>query len=275
MLDEKEKLLKKNILFNLRKNKKVATAYEKAKVLWCIVAVFLSLTIIGLIYFISDASNIYHISVEGNYYLSDEDILKMSGIAEDSKYLFTIPFVVERRIKENNIIEECRVRLMDNSLVRIEVKEKKIVGYALENGLYVLVMSDGERSGLNNDNLYLISKVPLIEGFDEQEMKQVQKYLGECDRKVIDQISEIHKFPQLKYQNLELVMVDGNYIFTSIYGLNILEKYYDIESSYVSDRKQCYYFEDISGNAYTSACPWEESEEIIEEETEEGKTQEE
>ena len=275
MLDEKEKLLKKNILFNLRKNKKVATAYEKAKVLWCIVAVFLSLTIIGLIYFISDASNIYHISVEGNYYLSDEDILKISGIDEDSKYLFTIPFVVERRIKENNIIEECHVRLMDNSLVRIEVKEKKIVGYALENGLYVLVMSDGERSGLNNDNLYLISKVPLIEGFDEQEMKQVQKYLGECDRKVIDQISEIHKFPQLKYQNLELVMVDGNYIFTSIYGLNILEKYYDIESSYVSDRKQCYYFEDISGNAYTSACPWEESEEIIEEETEEGKTQEE
>ena len=269
MLDEKEKLLKKNILFNLRKNKKVATAYEKAKALWCTVAVFLSLLIIGTIYFISDASNIYRIAIDGNYYLSEKDILELSGIDDRSKYLFTIPFVVEKRIKENSIIEDCHVSLLDNRLVRIEVKEKKIVGYALENGLYVLVMADGERSGLNNENLYLITRLPLIEGFDDQEMKQIQKYLGECDRAVIDQISEIHKFPQLKYQNLELVMADGNFIFTSVYGLNILEKYYDIESSYVSDRKQCYYFEDISGNAYTSACPWEEVEEVTEEAPEE------
>ena len=198
----------------------------------------------------------------------------MSGLSDRHKYLLTVPFIVENRIKENNIIEDCHVNLLDNRLVKIEVKEKKIVGYALENGLYVLVMNDGERSGLNSSNLYLISKVPLIEGFDEQEMKQLQKHLGECDREVIDQISEIHSFPQLKYQNLELVMADGNFIFTSVYGLNILEKYYDIESSFVSDRKQCYYFEDISGNAYTSACPWEEAEETAVEETEE-KTEEE
>lgn len=268
MLDEKENLLKKNILFNLRKNKKVATAYEKAKTLWCTVAVFLSLALIAAIYLLSDASNIYHISIEGNYYLNREDILKMSGIDEHDKYLFTLPFVVEKRIKESNIIEDCHVRLLDNALVKIEVKEKKIVGYALENGLYALVMADGGRSGLNNENLYLISRIPLIEGFDEKEMAQIQKYLGECERDVIDQISEIHKFPELKYQNLELVMADGNFIFTSIYGLNILEKYYKIESSYVSDRKQCYYFEDISGNAYTSACPWEEIEEPGEETTE-------
>lgn len=265
MLDEKQKLLKKNILLNLRKNKKVATAYEKAKSLWCLVAVFLSLVIIGLIYFLSDASNIYHVTVEGNYYLKDEDVLALSGLDDQHKYLFTIPFIVEKRIKENSIIEDCHVTLLNNRLVKIEVKEKKIVGYALENGLYVLVMKNGERSGLNNTNLYLISKVPLIEGFNEDELKQIQKYLGECDREVIDQISEIHNYPGLKYQNLELVMVDGNFIFTSVYGLNILEKYYKIESSYVSERRQCYYFEDISGNAYTSACPWEEVEETAEE----------
>jgi len=198
-------------------------------------------------------------------YLKDEDVLALSGLDDQHKYLFTIPFIVEKRIKENSIIEDCHVTLLNNRLVKIEVKEKKIVGYALENGLYVLVMKNGERSGLNNTNLYLISKVPLIEGFNEDELKQIQKYLGECDREVIDQISEIHNYPGLKYQNLELVMVDGNFIFTSVYGLNILEKYYKIESSYVSERRQCYYFEDISGNAYTSACPWEEVEETAEE----------
>ena len=267
MLDEKQKLLKRNSLFNLRKNRKVATAYEKAKAFWCTVAVFLSLVIICLIYFISSSSNIYHISVEGNYYLNDRDIVELSGLSDRSKYLLTLPFMVEKKIKKNSIILDCKVSLLEKRLVKITVKEKKIVGYALQNGLYVLVMDDDERLALTNDNLYLISKVPLLEGFNEQELVLIEKNLGECDYEIIDQISEIHKFPQLKFQNLELIMADGNYIFTSVYGLNILNKYYDIRSSFVSERKQCYYFEDISGNAYTSACPWEEVEqEIIEEE---------
>ena len=108
MLDEKENLLKKNILFNLRKNKKVATAYEKAKVLWCTVAVFLSLTLIGLIYFISDASNIYHISIEGNYYLSEKEILEMSGLSDHNKYLFTIPLLVETGLKRTTSSKTVR-----------------------------------------------------------------------------------------------------------------------------------------------------------------------
>lgn len=270
MLEEKEKIISKNILLNLRRNKKEATAYEKAKVLWCIVAVFLSLLLIGLIYFLSDASNIYHIDVEGNKYLSTQSIIEESKLTKNSKYILTIPFVIENRIKDNPLVEDCKVTLNDKRLVQIEVVEKKIVGYILENGLYELVTGSNEKISLNNDNLYLIGTVPLIEGFNEEDLITLERHLDKCDYSIINQISEIHSYPDLKFQNVELVMADGNYIFTSVFGMEILNKYFDIESSYISDRKQCYYFEDISGNAYTSACPWEIVEEEVQpEETEE------
>ena len=270
MLEEKEKIISKNILLNLRRNKKETTAYEKAKVLWCIVAVFLSLLLIGLIYFLSDASNIYHIDVEGNKYLSTQNIIEESKLTKNSKYILTIPFVVENRIKDNPLVEDCKVTLNDKRLVQIEVVEKKIVGYILENGLYELVTGNNEKISLNNDNLYLIGSVPLIEGFNEEDLITLERHLDKCDYSIINQISEIHSYPDLKFQNVELVMADGNYIFTSVFGMEILNKYFDIESSYISDRKQCYYFEDISGNAYTSACPWEKVEEEVQpEDTEE------
>ena len=137
------------------------------------------------------------------------------------------------------------------------MKEKKIVGYAPENGLNVLIVDNGEKIGIGKDQMYLIASGPIIEGFDEEGLVTLAKQLNKCDNKIIKEISEIHRYPELKYQDVELVMRDGNYVFTSVYGINILEHYFDIESSYVSSGKSCYYFEDISGNAYISACPWE------------------
>ena len=123
-----------------------------------------------------------------------------------------------------------------------------------DHGFFIL--EDGNRIEMTNDNIHIISNVPLISGFNDEELSLIAKNFADCDYLIINEISEIHKYPELKYQDVELVMRDGNYIFTSVYGLNILNHYYDIESSYMSVENSCYYFEDISGNAYTSACPW-------------------
>ena len=109
--------------------------------------------------------------------------------------------------------------------------------------------------------MYLITMAPIIEGFQKDDLILLEKNLAKCEPQIINEISEIHFFPEIKYQNVELIMRDGNYIFSSAYGLEILAHYHDIVSSYVQDAKSCYYFEDISGNAYTSACPWQKQEE--------------
>ena len=261
MLDDKEKLLKKNRLFSIRRNRKEKTAYEKARTFYFFLSVFLCLLLIGVIYFCSDISNVYRIVVEGNVYLKDEDIIEASGLSDRSKYLLILPPQIEKRIRQNSLIEDAQLKLLDGRLVRISVSEKKIVGYAPENGLNVLILANGERVGISKNNMYLITCGPIIEGFAEEELNTLAKQLGKCQQKIIREISEIHNYPALKYQNVELIMRDGNYVFSSVYGLDILDHYFDIESSFISDGHHCYYFEDISGNAYISACPWEEPEE--------------
>lgn len=261
MLDDKENLLEKNRLFNIRKYKKASSAYEKAKNLYFALSILLSLILIVLIYFLSSASDIYRITVEGNVYLKDEDIIQASGLDTEDKFFLTFPSAIRKRIEKDPLIAKADVSLMRGRLVRINVEEKKIVAYAPENGLNVLILADGSRVGISKQNMYLIAKAPIVEGFDEQELELLIKELDHCERKIIEQISEIHYFPQLKYQYVELVMADGDFVFTSPYGLEILNHYFDIKSSYISSGNQCYYFEDISGNAYTSACPWEPVEE--------------
>ena len=270
MLDDKEKLLKKNRLFSIRRNRKEKTAYEKARTFYFFLSVFLCLVLIGLVYFLNDVSSVYRIAVEGNVYLKDEDIIEVSGLSDRSKYLLILPPRIENRIKENSLIEDAEVKLMEGRLVKIRVSEKKIVGYAPENGLNVLILADGERVGISKNNMYLITCGPIIEGFTEEELNTLAKQLGKCQQKIIKEISEIHNYPALKFQNVELIMRDGNYIFTSVYGMNILDHYFDIETSFISSEHHCYYFEDISGNAYISACPWEEPEEQTPEKEEEG-----
>ncbi|MBQ2233601.1 MAG: FtsQ-type POTRA domain-containing protein, partial [Erysipelotrichaceae bacterium] len=252
MLDDKENLLQKNKLFNIRKDRKKKTAYEKARSFYFVLSIILSLVIIAATYFLSSVSNVYRISVDGNIYLKDEDIIQMSGLSEKSKYLLVMPFQVREKIKKNELIEDVKVERLEGRLVKISVKEKKIVGYAPENGLNVLIVDNGEKIGIGKDQMYLIASGPIIEGFDEEGLVTLAKQLNKCDSKIIKEISEIHRYPELKYQDVELVMRDGNYVFTSVYGINILEHYFDIESSYVSSGKSCYYFEDISGNAYIS-----------------------
>ena len=261
MLEEKKQILDKNKFLNDRKNAKILSKYDKAKRRNLVLSVFICLIIIGVLYLTFDISNIKGINVEGNIYLKTEDILKISGLSKNDKYIFTNPDRVEENIKTNLLIDSCDVIKCDDQTIKIIVKEKKAIGYAFEENENVLILSDDSRLALTKDNLYLIEKVPMIEGFSKDKLILIEKNLQDVGYKMLNEISEIHYYPELKFQDHKIIMRDGNNIFTSVYGLNLLNKYYDMISSYDSKGYKCYYIEDISGNAYTSACPWEAVEE--------------
>ena len=257
MLNDRKKILEKNEYLNERKNAKIASRFNKAKILYLMLSVFLCIAFISTVYFLTNYSNIKAIVIEGNVYLKDENILELSKISTSSKFLFTNARKIKESIKENGLINDCEVRMLDDQTVNIKVEEKKIVGYAYEDKHNVLILEDDSRYVLSKSDLYLIGKVPLIEGFTKDKIILIEKNFNEVDYRMINEISEIHYYPELKFQDHEIIMRDGNYVFTSVYGLKILNKYYDIALSYTDGTNKCYYIEDISGNAYTSACPWE------------------
>lgn len=256
MLEDKKKILGANIFLNNREQFKQNNIERKDRNILLLLAMILGLALIFLTYFLSDASNIYRVSINGNIYLSDDELFKLSGLDYKDKYIFISKHKIERRIKENKLIRDCKVDLLANNVVRINVEEYKVIGYSYEDNNNVLIIENDERIILGKDNIYLIENVPLIHGFKAEDIVLLEKNLNEIDYKLINEISEIHYYPELKYQNVMLLMRDGNYIFTSTYGLYLLDKYHEIGSSYINKENECYYFEDISGNAYVSACPW-------------------
>ncbi len=259
----KEEILKKNVLLDLRKKHKDQSRFDRAKNRSFLFSIVLGLLIIGIIYFISPVSDIYRIAVRGNRYLKEEDIIAFSGLSTKDKFLLVWPGIYEKKIATDPLIESAKITKKDGRLIDIEVKEKKMLAYLRSNEGYFVLLEDNDQ--LNTERYpYVIGHVPYLDGFDEEEIGLITKNLRDCDQGTIDEISEIRPYPDLKYQNVELVMRDGNYIFTSVYGLPILNHYHDIKSSYVKDTQICYYFEDISGNAYSSACPWEEVETVEE-----------
>ena len=101
MLEEKESLLKKNRLFDIRRYKKDSTAYEKAKDLYFAITIVVCFLLVVWTYLLSDASHIYRITVEGNTYLKDEDVIALSSLSEKERFYLTIPSLVEKRIKKD------------------------------------------------------------------------------------------------------------------------------------------------------------------------------
>lgn len=230
---------------------------SKPKFRYFLIGVILAFIAISATYLLSNKSNIKGIVVNDNIYLKDEDIIKLSGLNLNDKYVFVNPGKAEDSIKKYPLIDSCSVARCDDQSIEINVVEKKIIGYSFEDNENVLILANDSRITLDKDNLYLIGKAPLIEGFGKDDILLIERNMSSVDYKMINEVSEIHFFPELRFQNYELIMRDGNYIFTSVYGLNVLNKYYDIVSSYDSDGYKCYYVEDISGNVYISACPWE------------------
>lgn len=256
MLEEKQEILEKNMFLNDRKIAKENDKLKKVKRKYLILSVFLCIVIISAIYLASSISNVKGIIVEGNVYLTSENIIEDSNLKLENKFVFVSTNGVANNLLKNPLIEKCEVVKQEDQTIKIVVKEKKIIGYAFEEGNNVLILSDNSRVNIDKNNLYLIGFAPLIEGFSSDQIILIEKNLVDVDYRMINEISEIHYYRDQKFLDHEVIMRDGNYVFTSVYGLNLLNSYYSMVTSSESDKKNCYYIEDISGNAYMSACPW-------------------
>lgn len=260
MLSKKQKIIKNTSFIKEKEKIKEMYKNKKNKLKITILSTLFCLIIISIAYLLSSKSNLSNIVVEGNIYLNSDDIIECSQLKKDDKYVFVNANSVKSKILKHELIADCEVIKCDDLSIKISIKEKKPIGYSFDDD-NVLILEDNSTIVLNKDNLYLIGKVPLIEGVPKDELILLVKKMSEIDYKIINEISEIHYYPKLKFQRYEFIMRDGNYVFTSVYGLNVLNNYYEMATNFEGDEKKCLYVEDISGNAFLSSCPWEPSKE--------------
>ena len=266
--DNKQDILANNYFLNKVKDGRKKIRFDKDGSIVFIVAFIVSLILIVFLYMISPFSKIYEINVSGNHYLKDEDVIEKANLSQ--YFLLTMPNIKADSLKKDTLIDDVTITMLNNNTVSIDVKEVKQIGYIYEDNEPKLLLVNDDRISITKDNMYLINKIPLIVGYTKDELTKIEKGFEDVDYKVINEISEIHKYP-ISYDNvqMEVIMRDGNYCFMSSSSLKLLENYYSISSAIDSSKGYaCAYFDDLTNSAYISTCPWQsevEPEEISDE----------
>ena len=255
--DNREEILKNNYYLNKVKDSRKRIKFDKDSSIVFVLAFIVSLILITLGYMLSPTSKTFKVTVSGNHYLKDEDVIEKADLSK--YYLLTFPQKKANALKKDPLIQDARITMLNGNIVAIEIEEVKQIGYIFEDNESKLLLINDERVALNKDNMYLIDKVPLIEGYTKEELTKIEKGFEDVDYKIINEISEIHKYP-ISYDNeqMEVIMRDGNYCFMSSSSLKLLANYYSISSAIDSSiGHACAYFDDLTNSAYISTCPWQ------------------
>jgi cell division protein FtsQ len=272
---EKDKLIDRNYLMNKRKNARTRNRFVTHKHRLFLTGILIGFLGLTFMYFYSNYSNVYHVNVKNNVYLSRDDIVRLSGLTEYSKYLLVSSGRTEERIEAHPLVKNAEISKDDDNTITIDVEEKKAIAYLREGDQLVVWIEDDTRLPLDSSNMYLIQRLPLIEGFTAEQMTELLYGFSYVDEKLINEISEIHRYPFTYDENMmEVIMRDGNYVFVGNFGLKLLKNYHSVAASLESDENVCLYFDEVTSSGFKSACPWEKKEEpeTTQETGEEGET---
>lgn len=258
MLEEKkENILEDNYYLKKRKKARLKTRFLAIKNRLFILGIVFGILITAVLYLMLPSSEVFKVVVKGNEYLKDDYYINLSKIKDGDKFLLVNLNKVKNQISSSSIVDSVTVKRNNYNLIEINVKEKEIIGYTYEVEPKIL-LSDGSTINLENDYLNVIASVPLIEGYDEEGLKLIAIGFKKMDQKMIDEISEIHRYPFSYDENmLEVIMRDGNYLYLSYYSLSMLNEYYTIASGItVTEDKACIFLDEMTNSGYTSECPY-------------------
>lgn len=231
-------------------------------------SILVSGLLIAFVYFLLPVSKVNAVSVSGNLYLPDDYVKELSEITLNSRYYLVIPTIVESRIENDPMIEDCTVTLSEDHSIVLTVTEKKVIGYQYDEEALV-ILSDGTTAELKSEYLEIIAKVPLITGFtDDGEIASLAEAMSEVDQSVIEQMSEIDEYA-LSYDSdsIRILMRNGSY-FIGNYGNISLVNSFDSVYEQLTDKTLClfaadtniYTTDDDKNVVYSAVCPWNDTE---------------
>ena len=279
--DKKKEILDSNYYVNKIQNQKLSRRVLIHKNRLFLLAILSSIILIIVAYFALPVSNIKRVAITGNKYLDDAYYRDMSQIHNDDKYLLSFDSAIEKEFKECDLIEKVKVSHLNHNVVQIDITEKNVVGYIKKDVPY-LILDDGTEVKLKKEYEDILLSVPLIEGYTSDELKTIVKGFKKLNPSMLNEISEIHKYPfSYDEMTLEIIMRDGYYVYASYFALPLLNNYYLMVSGIDDDLgKPCIFLDETNNSAFTSDCPFwgiekesegtdkEDSEEITETEDE-------
>ncbi len=211
-MEEKKKVV--SIEDRIPKLKQVRKKKANRRLVQYLSVLFLLIAIV--VYLQSPLSHVRNIEVEGENYVSSEQIKDMSEITDTTNFWKVDPADIEANISSHNQIIDVEVKRNLPSTIRIEVEEAERIGYVQVDGKFQPILENGTK--LDVQMAIPGGDAPVLKGFTKATyLKEMSKELKELPNSIASLISEIHWTPKEDNPYLiRLYMNDGYEVQASI-----------------------------------------------------------
>lgn len=177
---------------------------------------------------------IKHIEIIGNNYVTDAEILRVSGLKDYPSILKYPSWTIKNKLKKLELINDVKVTKSLSFKVKIEVKENKILFYYKDTDR--IALSNGSIITNDLDNVYGIPI--LVSDLKSELLEEFINSFSVLDENIIYEINYIEYFPQISENNeiindnrFKILMNDGNTIIANTKSIYVINKYNDIFAS--------------------------------------------
>ncbi len=204
-----------------------------------ILVVLLLFYIIGYFIYRILVAPINNIYIVNNKYLSDQEIIDISGIRNYPSFILTTSFSIKNKLMKNSLINDVKVTKKIGNVIEINVEEYEPL-FVYDNKILL-------SSGNTIDGDY---NLPVIKNKINDDIldKLISKYQN-VENEIRLLISEIEYVPNdIDKERFLITMNDGNYVYITLYKINSLNEYVKIVSSLNTNKNGILYLD--SGNYF-------------------------
>lgn len=204
-----------------------------------ILVVLLLFYIIGYFIYRIIVAPINNIYIVNNKYLSDQEIIDISGIRNYPSFILTTSFSIKNKLMKNSLINDVKVTKKIGNVIEINVEEYEPL-FVYDNKILL-------SSGNTIDGDY---NLPVIKNKINDDIldKLISKYQN-VENEIRLLISEIEYVPNdIDKERFLITMNDGNYVYITLYKINSLNEYVKIVSSLNTNKNGILYLD--SGNYF-------------------------
>lgn len=178
--------------------------------------------------------NVY---ISGNTYYKDKDILTLTGINENSSFIFTNTVSIMPKVRKDKLIKSIVIKKNIFLEFEVLVTEKRQLYYDLNSKK--IVLEDSSKVDLKNDNVpTLINAVE-----DKKVYKKFVEKMNKISDDALSNISEIKYNPNdIDKERFLLSMNDGNYVYVTLSKFNKINDYNNISKT-LNDKKGILYLD--------------------------------
>lgn len=169
-----------------------------------------------VVYFQSPLSHVNKITIVGNNIYTDNELIKLTGLTEDTNIWMVDEVSIEKRLEKLTEVKSATLEIKFPNQVSIKIDEWKRIAYIMKDSIFWPILENGEI--LEEETGIIPVNSPVLIGFSEGEaMEEMIESLNDLPNEVLNSISEIHHTPkEMDKLHISLFMNDGFEVSASL-----------------------------------------------------------